>query len=74
MTEKKQVGLQNSLLKHLKDGNIVTTKGGLGVGYPRKLRHLWDACFYDTVKQAAGSEQGAGSERGHGSRSRTWRC
>lgn len=40
MTEKKQVGLQNSLLKHLKDGNVVTTKGGLGVGHPRKLRHI----------------------------------
>ena len=59
MTEKTQVGLQNSLLKHLKDGNIVPTMGGLGGGYPRKLRHIECevpmGCFYDAVKQAAGS-------------------
>lgn len=59
MTEKKQVGLQNSLLKHLKDGNVVTTMGGLRLGYLRKLRHIECevpmGCVYDAVKQAAGN-------------------
>lgn len=50
--------MQNSLLKYLKDSNVITM-GGLGVGYPRKLRHIECevpmGCFYDAVKQAAGS-------------------
>lgn len=50
--------MQNSLLKCLKDGNVITM-GGLGVGYPRKLRHVECevpmGCFYNAVRQAAGS-------------------